>query len=67
MTVKDLAEKLASALAHPEKLESLAERARQRVREMYSWDRVADAYENLFCDLVNGDKLAGRDSQAHAS
>ncbi|GMR22925.1 MAG: glycosyltransferase [Acidobacteriota bacterium] len=64
---EDLAEKLASALAHPETMKSLAERARQRVRELYSWDRVVDAYENLFRDLANGDKLARRDSQAHVS
>ena len=56
---EDLVEKLTSALAHPETMERLAERARQRVRKIYSWDRVVDAYENLFRELANGDKLAG--------
>ncbi len=50
----NLTEKLRLALAMPEQ-ERLewGRRARERVRERYSWDAVTDQYETLFAKLTN--------------
>jgi len=39
---------------HPEKVEAAREKAVQRIREKYTWDRVSEAYERLFRRLVGG-------------
>jgi glycosyltransferase involved in cell wall biosynthesis len=48
----DLKEKLAYLLSHPEEVEALRAKARNRVKEIYSWDMVAEDYIRLFHSLV---------------
>lgn len=49
----ELAEKMRQALSlRPEEREALGRRAMQRVREHYDWERVTDAYEQLFMSLL---------------
>ena len=47
----DLAERLGLALGNPKLLHTLSEKARQRVRLRYTWDRVTDSYEELLLSL----------------
>ena len=51
---KCLAEKMQWALENEDKLEDYGKRAQQRILEKYNWDKVADQYENLFYELVEG-------------
>jgi glycosyltransferase involved in cell wall biosynthesis len=44
----DLAAKMRWILDHPDRADELGARARARVAECYSWDRVTDALENLY-------------------
>ncbi|MGH9460317.1 MAG: DUF1972 domain-containing protein [Vicinamibacteria bacterium] len=46
-----LSEQLRLALARPELLRELSERARQKVETRYNWDRVTDDYERLLVSL----------------
>ena len=46
-----LSEQLQLALARPELLQELSDRARRRVETRYNWDRVTDDYENLLVSL----------------
>ena len=49
----DLAEKISLALAMSEaECNELRRRARERVEQRYSWDAVADAYENLLHSIM---------------
>jgi len=49
----DLAEKMEQTLAMREKdREELRRRARERVAQLYCWDAVATAYENLFQSIM---------------
>lgn len=48
-----LAGQLRWALEHSEELAPFKERAVARVRSNYCWDRVTDAYEVLFAELVH--------------
>jgi glycosyltransferase involved in cell wall biosynthesis len=43
----DLREKMAWALANPEKLAGFGDRARAVIKERYDWDKITDAYEGL--------------------
>jgi glycosyltransferase involved in cell wall biosynthesis len=43
----DLREKIKALIASPERARELGERARERVRKVYSWERVTDLYEGL--------------------
>ena len=49
---EDLRKRLDGLLNHPELVAALAEKARQRAREVYGWDPVTDAYETLFKKLL---------------
>lgn len=51
---ENLASKMRWALDHPTELKDYKERALERIREHYSWDKVADGYELLFNELVAG-------------
>lgn len=48
----DLARQLAALLADPSAVDDLRSAAEQRVRERYSWDAVANSYEEYFQELV---------------
>lgn len=41
-------------LDHEPLLARFRSKARKRVRENYSWDEVAESYENLFCQVYDG-------------
>ncbi len=43
--------------AEPQKKERFSSSARERIRERYTWDLVADQYELLFRDLAKGKKV----------
>jgi len=48
----DLADKLRLALRlTPKERETFCQRALERVRERYDWERITDAYERLFAEL----------------
>ena len=48
----ELTEKIQDLIDHPEKVEAAREKAVQRIRKKYTWDRVSEAYERLFRRLV---------------
>lgn len=49
---ESLAEKINYLIAHPDIVEEYRGRAVKRVKEAFSWEKVTDKYEQLFCDLV---------------
>lgn len=51
-TVPDLAEKIQGALSHHNELDSYKTAARERIKERYSWDSVADDYERMFIKMI---------------
>jgi glycosyltransferase involved in cell wall biosynthesis len=55
---QDLTEKMRIAIEDPALLARLAERGRRRVREIYNWERVTDAYERLLDALARKDVSA---------
>lgn len=50
--VNDLREKLSWIIDYPEPRESFTQKARERVSQFYTWDRVTDQYEQLFHSLL---------------
>jgi glycosyltransferase involved in cell wall biosynthesis len=59
----DLAEKIHLIEREPEIAESLRRRAPDRIRTVYSWDRITDQYEELFYQLAAGENP----TQVHSS
>lgn len=55
----DLAAKLQQLVDHPEAAEEYRRRAAERIKECYSWDRVADLTEELCQDLMAGHPRPG--------
>jgi glycosyltransferase involved in cell wall biosynthesis len=51
---KDLAEKMQWTLENEELLKEYKINAQDRIREKYSWDKIADQYEQLFYDMNDG-------------
>lgn len=49
---EDLTEKMRWALEHPDDRPAYCSRAVQRIIERYSWEKVADDYEALFCEIT---------------
>jgi glycosyltransferase involved in cell wall biosynthesis len=49
---KDLGDKLQYLIEHPEVRAEFQQRARRRARELYSWERVVEQYEQLFLRLT---------------
>lgn len=49
----ELASAMQRLLDAPQVGEDLAGKARARASELYSWDRIVDRYEHLFCELAN--------------
>ncbi len=50
--VDDLAQKLETLLRHPEEARAMGERARRWVEDNYSWKRVAQELETVYCRLA---------------
>jgi glycosyltransferase involved in cell wall biosynthesis len=50
----DLAGKIAQLEEQPEVARSFRQRAPDRIRTVYNWDRITDQYEELFCQLADG-------------
>ena len=48
-----LCTEMAQMLAHPEQVRIYKEKARQRIIDHFSWDRVTDAYEALSLRLLS--------------
>jgi glycosyltransferase involved in cell wall biosynthesis len=59
----DLADKIRPIESQPEIAERMRHRAADRIRAVYSWDRVTDQYEELFYQLAAGENP----SQVHSS
>lgn len=53
LSADDLKGKLAYLLAHPERVEELRRLALARCEEGYSWDRLADRYEEVLATVAN--------------
>lgn len=53
-SVESLAEKMHWALNNENKLDDYRNKAQQRIKDIYSWDKIADQYEQLFLDLHQG-------------
>jgi len=51
----DLAAKIKLIESKPEVAEDLRRRAPERIRTVYSWDRITDQYEELFYQLAAGE------------
>ena len=47
----ELTEKIQDLIDQPHKVEAARQRAVQRIRENYTWDRISEAYERLFMRL----------------
>ena len=56
--VADLRQKLEHLIRNPEVVRSFEGRARERIRQQYSWERVAKNTETVYLDLVSGKKPA---------
>ena len=50
--VETLSGTMRECLANPQELDAMRARARARAAERYRWDKVTDAYEQLFVELV---------------
>jgi glycosyltransferase involved in cell wall biosynthesis len=48
---QDLQKKLTDLLNSPEKVRYLGKKARERIEEVYNWEKVVDQLENLFFSL----------------
>jgi glycosyltransferase involved in cell wall biosynthesis len=49
--VEELSRLLQTAIDDFQLVESFREKARARIRKIYSWDAITDQYEKLFRDL----------------
>lgn len=49
---EDLQEKIQYCFAHPEEMQALGQKAKERVRAEYDWDQVADAHDRLYRRLL---------------
>lgn len=47
-----LAERVIDLLADPGKRQEMGRRGRERVHRIFSWDRMAEAYARLFCEIA---------------
>jgi len=56
----ELASAMQRLLDAPQLREELAGKALARATELYSWERIVDQYEQLFCELANLDPLPAK-------
>lgn len=61
-----LAQRVVELLADPNQREEFGRRGRERVRELFNWDRMGEAYANLFLDLVCDSGVVLKPKAAHA-
>lgn len=54
--VKDLRDKIQDLVDHPEKAAEFRKRGPERIRDAYTWESVADKYEELCLKLANTKK-----------
>lgn len=52
--VRDLQEKLISLLDRPEAVQTIAERCRKHAEQHFSWNKITEATEALYLDLLSG-------------
>lgn len=55
---EELASAMQQLLDSPERRDELARKALARAAEFYSWERIVDQYEQLFCELADIGPLA---------
>jgi glycosyltransferase involved in cell wall biosynthesis len=48
---ESLADKMAWVLSNPDSLKPYKDKAKQRIKDYYSWDLITDKYESLFFEL----------------
>jgi rhamnosyltransferase len=65
--VQELAAAMQELLDAPEQRERLSAKARARAAELYSWERIVDRYEQLFCELTHTGSLSAADLEVHRS
>ena len=51
--IEDLREKIEYVIRNPEVIRMYGEKARKRIKANYSWDAVADKYEDLFLKMAS--------------
>jgi glycosyltransferase involved in cell wall biosynthesis len=57
----DLRDKMQYLVSHPHLVEMAGQKAQARIRELYTWDRVTESYEQLFMRLA---RLKARPSES---
>lgn len=62
---QDLERKIRWALANPQQMKAIAERAQQWVSEKYDWGPIVKEYEMLYTQLVEKKKRSPGDGQAN--
>ena len=58
--VDDLCEKMGRLLAHPGEVADVAQRCRIHAERHYSWNRIVDATEAVYLDLIGGRRHPAR-------
>ena len=52
--VNDLADRLGWLLEHREEVEAVNVRAKERIRQHYSWQSISEQIEKLYLSILNG-------------
>jgi glycosyltransferase involved in cell wall biosynthesis len=53
-SVEDLRQKLQFIVDHPEEALQYRQKAVARIKEAYTWDKIAEGYERMFKNIING-------------
>ena len=62
-SVDDLIERMNWLLGHSEKVTSVNVRARERIRQHYSWQSISEQVENLYLNILNGQDYRAEDEK----
>lgn len=55
--INTLVEKINFVLAHPQEVEKYGKKAHERVRKMFTWEKVTSDYERLFRRIIRGKSI----------
>jgi glycosyltransferase involved in cell wall biosynthesis len=61
-SVEDLRQKMQFIVDHPEEAKRYRQKAVARIQEAYTWDRIAEGYERMFTNIINGYYRRNRES-----
>jgi glycosyltransferase involved in cell wall biosynthesis len=53
-SVDDLRQKIQYIINHPEEAQRYRQKAITRIKEAYIWNKIADGYERMFSNILNG-------------